>query len=41
MDARVATLELSWYMRNQLLRNPDWAGMTHSLEFRVSLVDVK
>lgn len=39
--ARVATLEASLYMRNQLLRDADWAGMCHSLEIRVPLVDVK
>lgn len=38
--ARVAALELSWYMRNQLLRDADWAGMAHSLEVRLPLVDV-
>lgn len=37
--ARVATLELSLYMRNQLLRDADWAGMAHSVEIRVPLVD--
>ena len=26
-------------MRNQLLRDADWAGMAHSLEIRVPLVD--
>lgn len=36
----VSALELSWYMRNQLLRDADWAGMAHSLEIRVPLVDV-
>jgi glycosyltransferase involved in cell wall biosynthesis len=36
---RVAALELSWYMRNQLLRDADWAGMAHSLEIRVPFVD--
>jgi asparagine synthase (glutamine-hydrolysing) len=36
---RVSALELSWYMRNQLLRDADWAGMAHSLEIRVPLVD--
>jgi asparagine synthase (glutamine-hydrolysing) len=39
--SRVATLELAWYMRNQLLRDADWAGMAHSLEIRVPLVDVR
>jgi asparagine synthase (glutamine-hydrolysing) len=37
---RVAALELSWYMRNQLLRDADWAGMAHSLEIRLPLVDI-
>jgi asparagine synthase (glutamine-hydrolysing) len=36
---RVAALELSWYMRHQLLRDTDWASMAHSLEVRVPLVD--
>jgi len=36
---RVAALELSWYMRNQLLRDADWAGMAHSVEIRVPFVD--
>ena len=38
--AKVATLESSFYMRNQLLRDTDWASMAHSLEVRVPLVDV-
>jgi asparagine synthase (glutamine-hydrolysing) len=37
--SRVAALEASLYMRNQLLRDADWAGMAHSLEIRVPLVD--
>jgi len=37
--ARVACLESSLYLRNQLLRDADWAGMAHSLEVRVPLVD--
>ena len=37
---RVSALEMSWYMRNQLLRDADWASMAHSLEVRVPLVDV-
>lgn len=36
---RVAALEAMFYMRNQLLRDADWAGMAHSLEIRVPLVD--
>ncbi|MFW5973317.1 MAG: asparagine synthase (glutamine-hydrolyzing) [Bacteroidota bacterium] len=38
---RVAALESAWYMRNQLLRDTDWASMAHSLEVRVPLVDWK
>jgi asparagine synthase (glutamine-hydrolysing) len=37
--AKVSALEMNWYMRNQLLRDSDWAGMAHSLEIRVPLVD--
>jgi asparagine synthase (glutamine-hydrolysing) len=37
--ARVAVLESALYMRNQLLRDTDWASMAHSLEARVPLVD--
>lgn len=36
---KVATLETALYMRNQLLRDTDWASMAHSLEVRVPLVD--
>ncbi len=36
---RVAALEASLYLRNQLLRDADWAGMAHSLEIRTPLVD--
>lgn len=36
----VSALEMQWYMRNQLLRDADWAGMAHSLEIRVPLVDL-
>ena len=39
--SRIAALELSWYMRNQLLRDADWAGMAHSLEIRVPLIDAQ
>ena len=38
---KVAVLESSLYMRNQLLRDTDWASMAHSLEVRVPLVDVE
>ena len=36
---KVAALEASLYMRNQLLRDTDWASMAHSLEVRTPLVD--
>jgi asparagine synthase (glutamine-hydrolysing) len=36
---RVAALETSLYMRNQLLRDADWAGMSHGVEIRVPYVD--
>lgn len=39
-QAAVMALEMSGYMRNQLLRDADWTGMAHSLEIRVPLVDV-
>lgn len=38
---RVSALESSWYMRNMLLRDSDWAGMAHSLEIRVPFVDIE
>ncbi|OAN55155.1 asparagine synthase (glutamine-hydrolyzing) [Magnetospirillum moscoviense] len=38
---KVSALEMGFYMRNQLLRDADWAGMAHSLEIRVPLVDVE
>lgn len=37
--SRVAVLEAGLYMRNQLLRDTDWASMAHSLEVRTPLVD--
>ena len=38
-SARVCVLESANYMRTQLLRDADWAGMAHSIEIRVPLVD--
>jgi asparagine synthase (glutamine-hydrolysing) len=38
--ARVCALESCHYMRNQLLRDADWAGMAHGIEIRVPLVDI-
>ena len=39
--AIISYLESIYYMRNQLLRDTDWAGMAHSIELRVPLVDVE
>jgi asparagine synthase (glutamine-hydrolysing) len=36
----VHVMESTQFMRNQLLRDADWASMAHSLETRVPLVDV-
>jgi asparagine synthase (glutamine-hydrolysing) len=38
---RVCALESAHYMRNQLLRDADWAGMAHGVEIRVPLVDTR
>ncbi len=38
---RVAVMESAVYMRNQLLRDSDWASMAHGLELRTPLVDHK
>lgn len=35
----VAILESTMYLRNQILRDTDWASMAHSLEVRTPLVD--
>ena len=37
---RIQALEGAWYMRNQLLRDSDWAGMANSIEIRVPFVDL-
>ena len=36
----VSYLESTQYMRNQLLRDGDWAGMAHSLEIRLPFLDI-
>jgi len=36
----ITALEMSWYMRHQLLRDTDWASMAQSLEVRVPFLDV-
>ena len=38
---KVSALEMAGYMRNQLLRDADWAGMAHGIEIRVPLVDIE
>ncbi|TAN56156.1 MAG: asparagine synthase (glutamine-hydrolyzing) [Rhodospirillales bacterium] len=37
---KMAALEIGNYLKNQLLRDTDWAGMAHGLEIRTPLVDV-
>jgi asparagine synthase (glutamine-hydrolysing) len=37
---KVSSLESGLYMRNQLLRDTDWASMAHSIEVRVPFVDI-
>jgi asparagine synthase (glutamine-hydrolysing) len=39
--AAVALLETTTYLKNQLLRDSDWASMAHSLELRTPLVDAR
>lgn len=39
--AKITALESAWYMRNQLLRDTDWAGMAHSLEVRTPFIDIE
>ena len=36
----IAALELCWYMRCQLLRDADWAGLAHGVEIRPPLLDL-
>ena len=36
----ITFLESTKYMRNQLLRDNDWAGMSHSLEIRLPFLDI-
>jgi asparagine synthase (glutamine-hydrolysing) len=38
---RVCALESGQYLRNQLLRDADWAGMAHGIEIRTPLVDAE
>lgn len=39
MHLQICFLESTRYMRNQLLRDADWAGMAHSVEIRTPFVD--
>lgn len=39
--AAVGLMESTQYLRNQLLRDSDWASMAHSLELRTPLVDTQ
>ncbi len=36
----ITALELCWYMRNQLLRDADWAGLAHGVEIRPPFLDL-
>jgi len=38
--SEIGMLESTKYLRNQLLRDSDWASMAHSLELRTPLVDI-
>ncbi len=38
---KVSALETAYYLRNQLLRDTDWASMAHSLEVRTPLIDIE
>ena len=40
MSGGSASSKSAHYMRNQLLRDADWAGMAHGVEIRVPLVDM-
>ncbi len=37
--SKVCFLESNFYLKNQLLKDSDWAGMAHSVEIRPPLVD--
>jgi asparagine synthase (glutamine-hydrolysing) len=36
---KITVLEMTWYLRNQLLRDADWSSMAHSIEVRTPFVD--
>lgn len=37
----ITFLELNFYLKNQLLRDTDWASMAHGVEVRVPFVDIE
>ena len=39
VSLQLCALDLTFYLRNQLLRDSDWASMAHSVELRTPLVD--
>jgi len=39
MSLQLCALDFTFYLRNQLLRDSDWASMAHSVELRTPLVD--
>jgi asparagine synthase (glutamine-hydrolysing) len=39
VSLQICALDHQWYLRNQLLRDSDWASMAHSVELRTPLVD--
>ncbi len=36
----ITVLELCWYLRGQLLKDANWAGLAHGVEIRPSLLDL-
>jgi len=36
----ISTLEMTWYLKNQLLKDTDWASMAHSIEVRTPFIDI-
>jgi len=41
INSQISFLESSFYLCNQLLRDSDWASMSHSVELRTPLVDYR
>ena len=39
VSLQLCALDFTFYLRNQLLRDSDWASMAHSVELRTPLVD--